>query len=133
MSNPNIEQGEEGENQDRTRENNPPPEEIVGSDNEDTDAWTDDELLSDNDTNSNEEEKDSDDDELIGESSEDDEMSDEPDRDPTYAAVFMPTKPRMGGIIQAKSNEFVVWTGGKPKVEWTELDDSAPKEPLRSL
>ena len=30
----------------------------------------------------------------------------------------------MGGIIPAPSEGFVAWTGGKPKVDWTGLDDA---------
>ena len=62
-----------------------------------------------------------------------DKMSDEGDKDKTYSDIFMPTKPKMGGVIQSRSNKFVVWTGGKPKEDWSDLDNSAAKEPLRSL
>ena len=47
--------------------------------------------------------------------------------------IFMPDKPIMGGLVQSRRDEYVVWTGGKPKYDWSKLDDSAKTEPLRSL
>ena len=62
----------------------------------------------------------------------DDTTSDE-EGSPTTTAVFMPDKPRMGGRIQSRYNEWVPWTGGKPKPKWAGLDDNAETTPLRGL
>jgi len=40
---------------------------------------------------------------------------------------FKPVPPKMGGLFQHAKDEYIAWTGGKPKRDWTGLDDSAPK------
>ena len=47
--------------------------------------------------------------------------------------IFKPDEPTMGGLAQTKAEDFVAWTGGKPKHDWSGLDDKADKEPTRSL
>ena len=42
------------------------------------------------------------------------------------APIYRPTKPTMGGIIQASTTEHVAWTGGLPLVDWSGLDPTAP-------
>ena len=66
---------------------------------------------------------------LIGESRQTS-MTEEEDAPPT---VFKPTKPKIGGIFQSKRDEFVIWTGGKPKADWKGLDPTARQEYLRAL
>lgn len=44
------------------------------------------------------------------------------------ATVLMPTNPKMGGIVQITATEYSAWTGGKPKVDWSGLDDAALTE-----
>ena len=39
---------------------------------------------------------------------------------------LMPTKPIMGGIVQTSMDEWTPWTGGKPMIDWTGLDPTAP-------
>jgi hypothetical protein len=33
----------------------------------------------------------------------------------------------MGGVVQTSKDEWSAWTGGKPQVNWSGLDASAPK------
>ena len=47
--------------------------------------------------------------------------------------VFMPDRPRMGGLVQSSKDTYVPWTGGKPKPDWKGLDDKAKDHPVRSL
>ena len=37
----------------------------------------------------------------------------------------MPTKPIMGGLLQISKDEWGAWTGGKPKADWSQLEDAA--------
>eukprot|EP00980_Cylindrotheca_fusiformis_P019264 scaffold6586_cov70-Cylindrotheca_fusiformis.AAC.1 len=37
--------------------------------------------------------------------------------------VFKPTKPKMGGIEEVRDQDFTAWTGGKPKADWSGLED----------
>ena len=38
--------------------------------------------------------------------------------------VVKPIKPTLGGIIEVKADEWIAWTGsGKPKADWTGLED----------
>ena len=39
---------------------------------------------------------------------------------------YMPTKPVMGGIQKQSDTSNMAWTGGKPRVGWTELEDPNP-------
>jgi len=39
---------------------------------------------------------------------------------------FNPVAPKMSGLFQHVKDKYVAWTGGKPKRDWTGLDDSAP-------
>ena len=38
------------------------------------------------------------------------------------SAIYLPPKPTMGNLIQIDSDKFVAWTGGKPNVDWTDLE-----------
>ena len=38
-------------------------------------------------------------------------------------AALKPLEPAMGGLTQTKTNKYLAWTGGKPKVDWTGLVD----------
>ena len=42
------------------------------------------------------------------------------------SATFKPTKPKFGGLEQVSIDTWVPWTGGKPKADWTELEDINP-------
>ena len=39
---------------------------------------------------------------------------------------FKPKTPTMGGLVQIGNNDWVPWEGGKPKVDWSELQDKNP-------
>ena len=39
----------------------------------------------------------------------------------TATTVFMPTKPKYGGIREVYKDSFVPWTGGEPKGNWSGL------------
>ena len=39
-----------------------------------------------------------------------------------------PTKPKMGGNVKLSQKEWACWTGGKPKADWSGLNDTAPME-----
>ena len=41
--------------------------------------------------------------------------------------TFHPTKMTMGNLIQVDNHKWAVWTGGKPKVDWSSLANSAAK------
>lgn len=43
--------------------------------------------------------------------------------------AFRPAKPKMGDIIQVSTSEWCAWTGGKPKSDWSGLDDKAAASP----
>ena len=44
---------------------------------------------------------------------------------------FSPKTPKIGGIAQVDTDKQVAWTGGKPNVEWTDLDKDALKVPTK--
>ena len=39
--------------------------------------------------------------------------------------IPQPSKPKMGGVEKNAEGKWSIWTGGKPKEDWTELDSSA--------
>ena len=39
----------------------------------------------------------------------------------------MPAKPKFGGIAKISSDTWAAWTGGKPKADWSELEEPVPK------
>ena len=39
---------------------------------------------------------------------------------------FKPKAPTMGGPAQIGRNDLVPWVGGKPKADWSELQDKNP-------
>ena len=47
--------------------------------------------------------------------------------------VFKPEAPIMGGLEQSRYNEWCAWTGGKPKRDWSGLDDQALQKPKCGL
>ena len=46
--------------------------------------------------------------------------------------TYMPTRPKMGGLLLAPSEGYCAWVGGKPNETWTALDASASAEPISS-
>ena len=64
-------------------------------------------------------------------------MSDSPDQatmaSPTVqTSTYQPFKPKapiMGGILQVSGTEYCAWTGGKPKADWSGLNDAAATAP----
>ena len=36
-------------------------------------------------------------------------------------AIFCPTRPIMGGLVQIKSDTYAAWMGGIPNSDWTDL------------
>ena len=40
---------------------------------------------------------------------------------------YKPDKPDMGGLIQTGKEDWTPWVGGKPKHDWTSLEESSPK------
>lgn len=49
---------------------------------------------------------------------------------PVYTPVptLQPPKPTNGGVVQISGSEYAAWTGGKPKHDWSGLDDKALKD-----
>ena len=52
----------------------------------------------------------------------------------TAPPVYKPDSPTMGGVIQYQGKDYVAWTGGKPKADWSGLEDSTasyknPRQP----
>ena len=45
----------------------------------------------------------------------------------TASTSFKPKEPKFGGITQTGPSTWAVWTGGKPNVNWTELEEVKPK------
>ena len=41
-------------------------------------------------------------------------------------ATYTPTKPIMGGLQQQSDTTWIPWTGGKPRADWTELEEPIP-------
>ena len=52
---------------------------------------------------------------------------------PTETFEFKPDKPIIGGLVGSKWGEWVPWTGGKPKADWSGLENSSVKELLRTM
>jgi len=46
----------------------------------------------------------------------------------TMSNDMKPTKPTMGDLTQLSKDEWSAWTGGKPKSDWTSIDESSPVE-----
>ena len=44
-------------------------------------------------------------------------------------APFKPIKPKFGDLIQEGSGKWAAWTGGKPKDDWTELENIFLRSP----
>ena len=44
---------------------------------------------------------------------------------------FIPKTPKMGGLTQTDNDKSIAWTGGKPNITWTQLDDGEIKEPTK--
>ena len=40
---------------------------------------------------------------------------------------FAPETPKFGGREQVSADAWVIWTGGKPKADWSGLEDPSPK------
>ena len=49
---------------------------------------------------------------------------------PTVPVVIKPTVPKNGGVINTPDGKWDVWTGGKPKHDWTGLDNSSAEGQL---
>ena len=45
----------------------------------------------------------------------------------TPKSPFKPPDPKMGGLVQVKHNAYSAWTGGKPKADWSKLDETSPE------
>ena len=52
----------------------------------------------------------------------------EPTATTTSSTSFKPKKPRFGGIKQLGTDTWAVWTGGKPKNDYSELENTTPTE-----
>ena len=46
----------------------------------------------------------------------------------TETSSFKPKKPKFGGLSQVGPDSYAAWTGGKPKADWTELEDPNPAD-----
>ena len=46
----------------------------------------------------------------------------------TETSPFKPKKPKFGGLSQVGPDSYAAWTGGKPKADWTELEDPNPAD-----
>ena len=61
---------------------------------------------------------------------EEEEREEEPDPNVGAAATantqFRPKKPKYGDRVQTGPGKWAVWTGGKPKADWTELKETKP-------
>ena len=44
----------------------------------------------------------------------------------TNVSSFTPTKPKFGNLKQTGPTQWEPWTGGKPKADWTGLEDENP-------
>ena len=51
----------------------------------------------------------------------------------TTKTVYKPVKPKFGDVALVGADQWNAWTGGKPKADWSELEDIAPSriEPQR--
>ena len=45
----------------------------------------------------------------------------------TPKSPFKPPDPEMGGLVQVKHDAYSAWTGGKPKADWSELEETSPE------
>ena len=49
---------------------------------------------------------------------------------PTIAAdatgIFKPKEPKFGGLVEEAKDKWTAWTGGKPKADWTGLEQPNP-------
>ena len=45
----------------------------------------------------------------------------------TPKSPFKPPDPKMGGPVQVKHDAYSAWTGGKPKADWSELEETSPE------
>ena len=45
----------------------------------------------------------------------------------TPKSPFKPPDPKMGGLVQVKHDAYSAWTGGKPKADWSKLDETSPE------
>ena len=45
----------------------------------------------------------------------------------TPKSPFKPPDPKMGGLVQVKHDAYSAWTGGKPKADWSELEETSPE------
>ena len=44
----------------------------------------------------------------------------------TGFVIFKPDEPVMGGLVQTGREDWTPWVGGKPKADWSGLDDTTP-------
>ena len=51
----------------------------------------------------------------------------------TTADEWRPIEPKMGGLKEVGHKKFIAWTGGKPDLHWTTLDDinAAPRSVMQ--
>ena len=45
----------------------------------------------------------------------------------TPKSPFKPPDPKMDGLVQVKHDAYSAWTGGKPKADWSKLEDTSPE------
>ena len=45
----------------------------------------------------------------------------------TPKSPFKPPDPKMGGLVQVKHDAYSAWTEGKPKADWSELEETSPE------
>ena len=45
---------------------------------------------------------------------------------PGQGRVFRPPQPKFGGVEETSIDVFTAWTGGKPRADWTALEDPNP-------
>jgi hypothetical protein len=38
--------------------------------------------------------------------------------------ALKPLEPKVGGLAQTKTDKWIAWTGGKPKVDWSGFEDA---------
>ena len=44
----------------------------------------------------------------------------------TMKVPFMPEKPKFGDVTEVGTDTWAAWTGGRPKADWSELEDTQP-------
>jgi len=42
------------------------------------------------------------------------------------AKPFKPKEPKFGGLTEVGTDIWAPWTGGKPKADWSELEENSP-------